>query len=235
MSDVHIRRDGADYAEAFARLLPVGPAWSRDPDSVLMRFLRGQAEIWGFVDGRAADLLEVESDPRFTRDLLAAWERAYGLPDPCVPVVQTLPERQQALVNKIVMQGGQSRGFFLGIAASLGYAITITEYRPFQFGLSSFGGRRGRLNPSGFRFVWTVRVTGQRLTRFRFGASSFGRDSLLTIRRAEDLECIFGRIKPAHTLLLFDYAPPATPVLAERFSFGDSRFGRDPLLRLTRA
>lgn len=233
-SDTFIRRDGEDYAEAFARLLPTGEAWSRDPDGCLMQLVRGQAEIWGaVVDPRAADLLEIETDPRFTLELLAEWERAYGLPDPCVPVVQTLPERRQRLAQKIAMQGGQSRAFFIGIAASLNYAITIKEYVPFQFGLSSFGGSHGRMNPPGFRYCWTVSVTGARLTRFQFGASSFGRDPLLSIRKAEDLECIFGRIKPAHTLLFFDYGAPVPSVRQQRFSFGASTFGEDPLLRLT--
>lgn len=234
MSDAFIRRDGEDYAEAFARLLPTGEAWSRDPASTLMQLVRGQAEIWGaVVDPRAADLLEIETDPRFTLELLTDWERAYGLPDPCIPVVQTLPERRRALAQKIAMQGGQSRAFFIGVAASLGYAITITEYVPFQFGLSSFGGSHGRFNPPGFRYCWTVNVANRRVTRFRFGASSFGRDPFLDIRRAEDLECIFGRIKPAHTKLFFNYAAPAIPVVQRRFDFGASSFGHDPLLRLT--
>ncbi|WP_426315500.1 YmfQ family protein [Methylobacterium fujisawaense] len=234
--DSFIRRDGEDYAEAFARLLPTGEAWSRDPASTLMQLVRGQAEIWGaVVDPRAADLLEIETDPRFTLELLADWERAYGLPDPCVPVVQTLPERRQRLAQKIAMQGGQSRAFFIGVAASLGYAIAITEYVPFQFGLSSFGGSHGKLNPPGFRYCWTVTVSGARLTRFQFGASSFGRDSLLSIRKAEDLECIFGRLKPAHTKLFFAYGAPPATLVQQRFSFGASTFGGDPLLRLTSA
>jgi len=236
MSDAFIRRDGEDYAHAFEALLPTGEAWSRDPASTLMQLVRGQAEIWGAtVDPRAADLLQIETDPRYTLELLGEWERAYGLPDPCVPVVQTLPERRARLAQKIAMQGGQSRAFFIGVAASLGYAITITEYVPFQFGLSSFGGSHGRFNPPAMRFCWTVHVTGARLTRFQFGASSFGRDSFLEIRKAEDLECIFGRLKPAHTQLFFDYAPATPAVVERRFDFGASSFGRDPLLRLTTA
>lgn len=235
MSDAFIRRDGDDYAEAFAALLPTGEAWSRDPDSTLMQLVRGQAEIWGaVVDPRAADLLQIETDPRFTLELLGEWERAYGLPDPCIPVVQTLPERRRALAQKIAMQGGQSRAFFIGVAASLGYVITITEYRAAQFGLSSFGGSRGRLNPPRFRYVWTVRVTGNRLARARFGLSSFGRDPLLSIRRAEDLECLFGRLKPAHSKMFFSYGEPAR-VLQQRANFGGSTFGGDPLLRLNQA
>ncbi len=231
--DAFIRRDGEDYAQAFARLLPTGEAWSRDPDGCLMQLVRGQAEIWGgVVDPRAADLLQIETDPRLTYELLSDWERAYGLPDPCVPVVQTLTERRQALVQKISIQGGQSRAFFTGIAAALGYRITITEYVPFQFGLSAFGGTHGRIAPPWVRFFWTVRVNGGRTTRFQFGASSFGRDAILEVRKAEDLECIFGRLKPAHTIVLFDYQDAAPTARVERFNSGTSRFGNDPILRV---
>ncbi|GJD58345.1 YmfQ family protein [Methylobacterium dankookense] len=232
--DRHVRRSGADYAQAWADLLPVGLAWPRDPDSDLMRYVRGQAEIWGGkVDPRAADLLEIESDPRFTLELLGEWERAFGLPDPCIPVVQTIPERHKALVDRITQVGGQSRAFFTGIAARLGYSITITEYHAFQFGLSSFGGSRGKFNPPNMRFVWTIRVTGARLTRFQFGQSSFGRDSFLEIRRAEDLECMFNRLKPAHTKLFFNYQPDVPEVVQTHFEFGASSFGEDPFLRLS--
>ena len=117
-----------------------------------------------------------------------------------------MPERQTALVSKLTVEGGQSAAFFIGVALTLGYAITIQEYRPFQFGLSSFGGKRGALNGPAFRFLWTVVCKAGRLTRFCFGVSSFGRDSFLEIVRAEDLECIFNRWKPAQTLLFFDYA-----------------------------
>ena len=199
------RRTSEDYAVAFAALLPVGAAWPRDPDSDLMGYVAGQAGIWGRVDARAADLLVSESDPRFTAQLLTEWERAYGLPDPCVPVVQTIPERRTALVAKITAQGGQSRAFFTALAATLGYAIEIEEFRPFQPGISSAGGSRGRVMVPNSRFYWRIKLNTPRLQRFSAGYSSAGRDSMLSIRRAEDLECVLNRWKPAHTVLIFSY------------------------------
>lgn len=230
-----LRHSGDDYAEALGNLLPTGAAWDRDPAGALGLLISALGQVWGDVDGRALDLLQIETDPRYTLQLLGDWERAFGLPDPCIPVVQTLPERRAALVQKMTLLGGQSRAFFTAIAASLGYAITITEYVPFQFGLSSFGGTHGRFNPPNFRFVWSVAITGQRLSRFQFGTSSFGRDSFLDIRRAEDLECILQRLKPAHSMLFFSYGPAAPETVERRFDFGASSFGHDPLLSLTTA
>ena len=130
-------------------------------------------------------LLLVETDPRYTADMLPDWERNFGLPDPCVPITLSIPERRVALVNRMTTEGGQSVAFFTALAATLGYTVTIKEFRPFQFGLSSFGGSRGEIQGPQVRFYWQVSVAGPRLTLFSFGSSSFGRDSFLEIRRAD--------------------------------------------------
>jgi uncharacterized protein YmfQ (DUF2313 family) len=143
MSDRHIRRSGSDYTEAFLALLPQGQAWPKHaPDSVLAQGVAGLCDYWGFVDGRAADLLERESDPRLTIELLPDWERNWGLPDPCYTAPQTIDERQLALVMRMTMQGAQSRAFFIDVAAMIGYHITISEYRVWVVGLDRCGDSR---------------------------------------------------------------------------------------------
>jgi uncharacterized protein YmfQ (DUF2313 family) len=142
MSDRHIRRSGEDYCSAFVALLPQGPAWPKEPGSTLERACCGLAQYWGDVDRRAADLLEQESDPRKTIELLPDWERNWGLPDPCYQSPQSIAERQLALVMRMTMQGSQSREFFIGIAAQIGYTITISEYRTFVVGLDRVGDAR---------------------------------------------------------------------------------------------
>jgi uncharacterized protein YmfQ (DUF2313 family) len=69
--DTHVRRSGEDYREAFLSLLPNGQAWPKSNLSVLWQVVDGLCEYWGWVDGRAADLLERESDPRKTIELLS--------------------------------------------------------------------------------------------------------------------------------------------------------------------
>jgi uncharacterized protein YmfQ (DUF2313 family) len=153
MSDRHIRRSGDDYAVGLANLLPQGLAWPRHAGSVVMRVVKGLAQFWGdVVDARAADLLERESDPRKTIELLPDWERNWGLPDPCYTAPQSVDERQRALVMRMTMIGAQSRQFFIDVAARLGYTITITEYRPFFIAMDGCGdcrvyGAAGAPNP----------------------------------------------------------------------------------------
>lgn len=142
MSDRHVRRLGQDYGDAFLSLLPQGQAWPKYPGTTLDLACRGLAEYWGFVDSRAADLLERESDPRYTIELLPDWERNWGLPDPCYTAPQTIGERQLALIMRMTMVGSQSRQFFIDVAAMLGYTITISEYRPFVVGMDRCGDSR---------------------------------------------------------------------------------------------
>jgi uncharacterized protein YmfQ (DUF2313 family) len=143
MSDRHVRRSGSDYREAFFSLLPHGQAWPKHSlESVLWGTCDGLCEYWGFVDSRAADLLEQESDPRTTIELLPDWERNWGLPDPCYTAPQTIGEREKALVLRMTLMGGQSRQWFIDFAAFIGYDITITEYRPFMVGLDRCGDNR---------------------------------------------------------------------------------------------
>src|SRR5262245_40961295 len=74
MVDRHVRRTGDDYAQAFLSLLPHGQAWPRHTWSTLVEACEGLNNYWGYVDERAAILLETESDPRLTNELLSDWE-----------------------------------------------------------------------------------------------------------------------------------------------------------------
>lgn len=212
--DRHVRRTGAHYAEALAALLPTGLAWPRERTSVLRRVVEGLAGIWGYVDGRAADLLERETDPRRTIDLLPEWETAFGLPDPCLTPTTRIDRRRKLLLQRMTLLGGQSREFFISVARDLGYTIDIREYAPFMCGVSRCGIRyddtglyyRWQLGPPENRFYWRVRVHNPMLTWFRTGAGRTGIDPLLDIGYAEDLECILDRIKPGHTDIIYDYS-----------------------------
>jgi uncharacterized protein YmfQ (DUF2313 family) len=246
MSDRHVRRSGSDYREAFFNLLPNGQAWPKHAlDSVLYGTVDGLCEYWGFVDGRAADLLERESDPRQTIELLPDWERNFGLPDPCYTAPQTIAERQAALIARMTLWGSQSKAFYINFAAKLGYTITITEFRPFMVGLDRCGDNRvygdgsdpmfsdmwvkgylpiydpngervknGELSeqpcygvgPPENRFYWQVHVHAGTLQWFRCGSGQCGVDPHLRIGRAQDLECILERWKPAHTIIIYDYS-----------------------------
>lgn len=212
--DRHVRRSGEDYFDRFMRLLPVGQAWPREPDGTLWRACRGLALYWGFIDGRAADLLERESDPRKTIELLPDWERAWGLPDPCFPDATTIGERQRMLVLKMTWMGGQSRAYFEKVMQWLGFTINIKEFSPFMAGVSQAGDTRPApdenfrwyIGPPEMRFAWSANAGKMGLVWFRAGSGQAGVDPHLQFRPQQDLQCLLNRWKPAHTALVMDFS-----------------------------
>jgi uncharacterized protein YmfQ (DUF2313 family) len=212
--DRFVRRTPEDYVQAFYSLLPQGDVWRRDLRRLVMRICDGLARYWAYVDGRAADLLERESDPTKTVELLPEWERAFGLPDPCFPEATTIGERQRMLVTKITWQGGQSRQYFIDLLAWLGFRVVIKEWSPFMAGISRVGDTRPDpganfrwyVGPPQMRFAWTVQVGHMGLVWFRASAGQAGVDHHLEFRTPLAVECLLMRWKPAHTWLVFDYS-----------------------------
>lgn len=213
--DRHVRRDGEDYGTAFLTLLPQGQAWPKYPGTTLDLACRGLAEYWGYVDGRAADLLEIESDPRKTTDrpeppppdgLLDDWERNWGLPDPCeVYPPETQEARQDELVYKMTLLGAQNRQFFIDLAERKGQTVTIREYAPYMCGVSWVGDSRnmdpttGEVNDPPVPgadpyFRWQL---GRREMRYYWLVDL---ENVLT-----GVECIFTRYKPGHSDVVFTY------------------------------
>lgn len=229
--DRHVRRDGDAYGTELLTFLPQGQAWPREPGSTLVNTLAGLAYTYGYVDGRAADLLETESDPRKTVELLPDWERAWGLPDPCFPDATSIEERQKMLVFKMTLLGGQSRAWFEKISDWTGDEIHITEFSPYMCGISMCGDTsdlepsgvvgkmRWELGPPEIRYYWTARAALPELIWFRCGeggpeeslqgewtGGECGVDTHLQIIVAPDLDCLLNRWQPAHTQLVYDYS-----------------------------
>ena len=216
--DRHVRRSGNDYAQAFLSLLPQGQAWPRYQDSTLVLTCTGLSLYWGFVDGRAADLLETESDPRKTVELLPDWERNWGLPDPCFPAATSISERQHLLVMIMTLLGGQSRAFFQQISHWTGYTISVKEWAPFMVGVSEVGDTRYEYDQTGYyrwylgppeqRFYWSVAADTALIEWFRCGMlfSQCGIHPHVKIVTQSPVDCLLQRWRPAHTELVYDYS-----------------------------
>jgi uncharacterized protein YmfQ (DUF2313 family) len=192
--------DADDFTQALADLLPVGALWPRDPDTTLMALVAGLAAGANAAHQRAQDLLMRESDPAQTVELLPDWERAYGLPDTCAPEGQGLQERQAALQARIAALGGQSRAYFIAVAAALGFEITIEEFRPFRADRSTV---ETALNDAPWPFTWRVHAPEQTIILFRTDRSTA--DEPLSRASNQILECVLSRLAPAHTTVLFSY------------------------------
>lgn len=191
-----------DFQQLIARLGARGPAWPRDLGSVQMRAWGAVADIIARFHARAADLSERESDPAQTIELLPDWERAWGLPDPCVPGEQTVAQRRDALLAKMATLGGQSRAYFIAVAARLGYAITIDELHSFRADESCAD---DPCYGPDWDFVWQVNAPA--VTIRYFEADGSFADEPLEVFGNDALECVINALKPAHTIVLFAYGP----------------------------
>lgn len=189
-----------DYLAQLQALLPPGPAWSQDADAPITRLLDGLAQELARVDGRALQLLE-EADPRATAELFADWERAAGLPDACAVAFggdQTTAQRRAALLGRLSAMGGQSAAYYVGLAAAIGYAITITEFHEHTVNDDV----EHPLYGAAWIFCWQVNAALNTVIDITVDSTV---DDPIAAWGNSLLECVIRRLEPAHTTVLFSY------------------------------
>lgn len=189
-----------DYLRQLQVLLPPGPAWPKDDAATLTRLLDALATELSRVDGRAQKLIE-EADPRTVAALFADWERVAGLPDACAQAFggdQTMAQRRAALVGRLTTLGGQSPAYFIGLAATLGYAITITEFRAHCVNDDV----EQPLYDTAWNFAWQVNAVLNTVTDITVDSTV---DDPIAAWGNALLECVIKRLKPAQTAVLFSY------------------------------
>jgi uncharacterized protein YmfQ (DUF2313 family) len=195
VSNVDLRQDG--WAGILQAMLPPG-RWRLDAGGNLSGVLRAIATGFASLHGRILALLDREADPAQTLELLPEWEREFGLPDECAPSNPTLAQRRAALSARIADQGGQDIAHMVAVAASLGFAITITRYQPLRAGFSAGSAAYG---PT-WAYAWLVHAEAQTVRRWTAGSLA---GEALSVWGNSELECRLNRIKPAHSILLFSY------------------------------
>jgi len=121
--------------------------------------------------------------PATAGDAIADWERVLGLR--ALPAASPA-ERVQAVLAKLGELGGLSIPYFVRLAAAAGYAITITEPKPWRVGHSHVD---EPLYLEDVLFVWQVHIDS------RPPEGSAATDAAL--------EATFNSLKPAHTFCQF--------------------------------
>lgn len=181
-----------DYIQQLLALRPYGPAWP-ETDALL----ESAAVEFAADHNRAADLIE-QADPRTTTDLFTDWERVAGLPDTCITDEQTLAQRRATLLARLTTIGGQSAQYFIGLAAQLGYTITINDFDLYDVtdDVSAL------IVSEPWQYAFQVNATLN--TVFVFAVNDSVDDPLAAWSNVA-LECTINRYKPAHTIALFSY------------------------------
>lgn len=169
------------YRKTLHQLLPPGRAYPVDEDTELddllgglsREMLREEKRLW---------LAWYEGDPRKTVYLVERWEELCGLPG-CDDTADTPAERRAAIRAKVAAQHSGTSAFFISLAATMGYTITITM--GYTMAARCGRARCGNARSSGLATVFRWIVYG----------TSGTNDAAL--------ECLFQEIKPAHTEVAF--------------------------------
>lgn len=146
---------------------------------------------------RAGNLL-TDAFPSTAVELLPEWESTLGLPDPCAGPSPTIEQRQAQVVARLTDNGGSSIAYYMALAKSLGYDITITQYVPSRFG-KKFGGTFGG---DAWAHTWKISVPQFTIQQRKFG-SAFGEPYATWGNTV--LQCEIRARAPAHTTLMWDY------------------------------
>jgi uncharacterized protein YmfQ (DUF2313 family) len=185
-----------EYYQALQALLPPGKAFPRDQQGDMQATLMAFADELARVDARLDNLID-EADPRTTLEMSSEWEAILDLSE-FASMLNTIQDLRLALTSKLTEVGGQSRSYFIGLAASLGYTITITEFRPYTCEIPIDQG----IYDETVKFVWQVNSPETTIRESTCQAPCA--DSLRSWGN-EVLERAISRRKPAHTAVIFSY------------------------------
>jgi uncharacterized protein YmfQ (DUF2313 family) len=172
-----------DYKQQLIALMPTGGIWpSHQVVNNLARLIDALAEELARIDARALELME-EAFPNTAVELLPDWERVAGLPGACTGELGTLQQRHSALMGVLTIERSLSQQYYIDLALRLGFVITIAETA---------------------NFTWQVTAAQDvNAVYFRVDISAIG-DPL--VQSATNLlECVFQALKPAHTIVTFNY------------------------------
>lgn len=184
-----------DYAALIEGLTPKGPAWSE------ARLRRAWADELARLDARIWALIE-EADPRTTSELLEDWERVLGLPDDCVAGLDlSINERRLIAWQRLTELGGQSRAYFIDLAARFGEpGVTITEFRQMTCNDTC----NDALYSQADEFTWRVNFPHPAANVRPMNCNDDCNDALQMYTPAL-AECPITERKPAHTTVIFAY------------------------------
>lgn len=185
-----------NFVDLLALLLPPVSYDSKQPR--LRAELIADGNVFAAVMARANQVLGGVT-PYYAGGLLPDWERVLAL---APSATDTYQQRQNRVLAKLAEIGGLSIPYFINLAASVGYTITIDELEPFRAGRSRAG---DPLYVPDIIFVWRVNIQNSKTLSYRFRAGKSLAGERLCAFGDPDIENIFNDLKPAHTLCIFTY------------------------------
>ncbi|WP_201829536.1 putative phage tail protein [Microvirga zambiensis] len=201
----------SDLLPQVIAVAPRGPIWGTDEVSDGSGASPVMRKVWTALAGWLSDYYKaafeaaIQTFPSAITYSLDDWEAEYGLPDPCTSPASGDTGRINAVRARYGAQGGASPAYFICLAASVGFDITITEPSDFICGVSECGGD-DTVVAANMHHEWIVHLINLGDIWFYAGEGIVGETPLGGFVVATDLECILRRVAPLHTTLIFDYS-----------------------------
>lgn len=185
-----------NHRQLLTRLLP--------PVSYAPDGRRLQGELGS--EGTALDMALVSADkasggitPLYAEQQLIDWERVCGIKGLSETSYQY---RLQAVLAKLAETGGLSIPYFIRLAKSIGYDISIMEPQPFRADVNCAD---DQLWDDDTIWAWRVLVSGSAVKAYRFNAGQSAAGERLTVFSDQVIEEVMRDLKPAHTYVYFAY------------------------------
>ena len=199
---VPARNTAADYGDVLRTLLPRGRVWTREDEGTQAAVLDALSFTAAGIDSSALTLIAA-GFPATADQLLPEWDATLGLPDPCFGPFASDAENRQQVVAKFIGTGGQSIAYYVALAASLGYTITVTEF----FEHTVIRDITVPIYGNDWPFTWLVTVTGTPPPHWHHVDDPVD-DPLseyIATPNENALACLLRRYAPAHTVVAFDF------------------------------
>lgn len=202
--DRYLAYNLATNTQALANYLPGGEFYRAKniTDSNFRKFLAGIANEIIRIENKLKEL--ADNYYIWTTDaLLTEWERTLGIPDTCFKVQdKTLDMRRRQVIAKLALSNIQTREDFIFLACFLGFDIEIetgTSHGIFPMQFPILLGASAKQ----IRFTFIV-IFKDRLRPTSVFPAQF--PILLGLDDTGVLRCLFNKLKPAETRVIFRYS-----------------------------
>lgn len=186
-------------------LLPPGRAFTREPDSNLTKLLEAVAAMFASAESLAVELRNQSADPLIATHMLPDWERLLGLPDECTAELElSILQRQRMALARLTERGGQSRPYFIALAEAYGEPGCTIDDCFMQMTCNS--DCNDALYSLADVFTWRVNIPRPIDQVEAMTCNSDCNDALASFSLSL-AECPITERKPAHTQVIFSYAP----------------------------
>lgn len=188
------------YKQQILKLLPQGRVFDKSEGTNLEKLVSGLSKEFERMD-TMVNKLPSEVNPKTTESFIQEWLDATIDSELCTDVDETIEGKRSAILGQLLATGGASKKYFQDVALALNIPVKITDkLQPAKAGITRAG---EPVTGDGWAYTWIVNGPEQSARYLKAGTGKAGEP--LVSYGNNLLQCVFERLKPAHTTILFLY------------------------------